>query len=223
MIRQKADSRKLSESHEQYKKEMRPYQIRMMLLFCPAWLMPVVVQTKLDSCTDVHLKGYLIKEFKKQDVLDLKSTREMGNSFLVDVYQRNYFVPIQQNLQMFISSKDSLIKFRPDQLYLFRSIHNDRLIQKHCQNYKSIEIPNVKKLELKFHGLSNDKSSLYKIYYYECKAKKIQLENNFKNTIDLVVPFVRGVKNITCYFIYDEIILQEIDNIGYQDFQRLEF
>ncbi|EFK55774.1 hypothetical protein ACFU8T_20440 [Sphingobacterium spiritivorum] len=179
---------------------------------------PLQAQTKLDTCQDIILKGYVITQYKRSDIKSIKNVA----SHMIDFYHREYFIPLKNNLDQV--TIDSINVFNPDEVYFLPSNETYRLMIKYCNKYKNKESYFSTKVDLNSFFKVGKKNSefLYKIYYYECKAVKSEIANNSLNAFQLNVPFKKESKFLNCYFIYQNVIMQEIKRINSENFYRVK-
>lgn len=179
----------------------------------------VKAQTKIDTCHDVTLKGYVITQYKRSDI---KQIRNASNR-IIDFYHRAYFVPIGNNTLDQIAI-DSINVFNPDGIYFLPSKETGRLMTKYCNNYKNDLSSSSSKKDLSsfFQIGKKQNEYLYKIHYSECKAMKSRIPNNSLNAFQLNIPFDKKGEFLTCYFIYQDIILEEIEKISSENFLRVQ-
>lgn len=180
---------------------------------------PVKAQTKIDTCLDVTLKGYVITQYKRSDIEEIRN----ASNRIIDIYHRAYFVPIENNTvdQIVI---DSINVFNPNEVYFLPSKETGRLLTKYCNNYKNELSSSLSKKDLSsfFQIGKKQDEFLYKIHYSECKAIKSQIPNNSTNAFQLNIPFSKKTEFLTCYFIYQDIILEEIEKINSENFLRVQ-
>ena len=183
---------------------------------------PVRAQTIVDTCQNVTLKGYIIKQYKKSDIEGIK----LGTSNIpIDLYQRTYFLSIESDI-FNEQTIDSINVFNPDEVYFPPSQLTNDLIKKYCKTNKSklLSLNANSGLGVTFFQLNKKQDEfLYKVYYSECKAFKSQILNNSFNTFHLNIPFNKKNKFVTCYFIYQDIILEEIEKINNKLFLMVQY
>ena len=178
------------------------------------------VQKKLSACENVSLKGYIINQYKESDIIASKKS----SIHLIDFYYKPYFIPIQNSL---INDKtiDSLniINYK-EGLYFFPNAKKDELISEYCGNLKkeSNIIRGEKGLNSFFQIANKKDDFLYKFEYYECEAIKTSIPNTAINSFLLNIPYNKNYDNLICFFIYKEIIKEEIKEIANEKFIKVK-
>lgn len=183
---------------------------------------PVRAQTIVDTCQNVILKGYVIKQYKKSDIEGIKLNT---SNIPIDLYQRTYFLPIESDIYN-RQTIDSIDVFNPDEVYFPPSPLTNDLIKKYfkAKNSKLLSQNANSDLGVTFFQLNKKQNEfLYKVYYSECMAFKSQILNNSFNTFYLNIPFNKKNKFVTCYFIYQNLILEEIEKINNKLFLKVQY
>ncbi|MEA5260494.1 hypothetical protein VB264_22040 [Arcicella aquatica] len=177
-------------------------------------------QKKLSTCEDVSLKGYIINQYKESEIIASKNT----SIHMIDFYYKSYFIPIQNSL---INDKtiDSLnvINYK-EGLYFFPNANTDEFISKFCGNLKkeSNFIRAKKGLNSFFQIVNRKDEFLYKFEYYECEAIKTSIPNTAINSFLLNIPYNKNYDNLICFFIYRDVIKEEIKEIANEKFLKVK-
>ncbi len=177
-------------------------------------------QKKLSNCENMRLKGYIITQYKESDIIESKKS----SIYMIDIYYRPYFIPIQNS---FINDQtiDSLnvINYK-EGLYFFPNVNTDEFIGKYCENFKheSKFIRREKELNSFFQIVNKKDNFLYTFEYYECEAIKISIPNTAINSFLLNISYNKNYDNLICFFIYKEIIRDEIKEMANAKFIKVK-
>ena len=199
---------------------MKTY-LSLVIILNTIFFVPARAQRIIDSCDTVALKGYIIKQYKKNDIDEIK---KHPSKHYIDIYERTYFMPTEHDI-LRKEVVDSINVFNPNGVYFPPSKLTSNLIRKFCGDvkpYTSIRPSGQMLLNLLFQIGGRQSEFLYKIYYSECKAVKSKIVNSSFHAFELNIPFNKDSKFIVCYFIYRDIILEEIDQINDVNFLRVQ-
>jgi hypothetical protein len=175
-------------------------------------------------CDSVVIRGYVVAQFKKQEMID-KQTNEINGFFPIDNFFRIHFLPF--NGLSLENNIDSINKFRPEFKVFLPTSETKELINEFCRNQSYLfknnfslkEDSNTAFFEINENTYNTD---LFKFYYIECKAIKVSVLNNYDNTFLLNIPYNKLLKSINCYFVYNTIILQQIEHIDSNKIKRFD-
>ncbi len=172
-------------------------------------------QTKA-SIDTVILRGYVLVQLKKQEIIDKKDNQK-NHHYPIDYFFKTFFLPFNDlGLE---NNIDSMTRFRPYYAVFLPPAERKEMIDRFCKNefdlfknnfsLKNAMLPPL--FEIKTERYKGD---LFKCYFFECKAIKILMPNNYDNTFYLNVPYNKLYKTLNCYFVYDTIILQPIESVN---------
>jgi len=140
----------------------------------------------------------------------------------MDIYEKTYFPAVNKENQILSQSIDSLKSFRADEIYFLPYHKFTGNIKEFCKSFISGNKIALKKFNFSFFkSRASSNKFLYKIFYYECKAKNTLVLNSAHSRFILNIPFDKKAKYLNCYFISSDVILQEIEEIVDAAFVRV--
>jgi hypothetical protein len=173
----------------------------------------------------VSLRGYVIIQLKKKEVTE-KRSNEKNHKYPIDYFFRPFFLPFMG--ADFDKEIDSINIFNPNYIVFLPSQLRKGLIDRFCANDTDLFKKNFSLKDAMLPPLfeisgETDRSNLYKYYFIECKAVRLELENTYDNTFYLNIPYRKQYKVLDCYFVYDTVILQAISMINSKKIKRFEW
>ncbi|HKG08704.1 MAG TPA: hypothetical protein VKB19_19700 [Pedobacter sp.] len=177
----------------------------------------LLAQYRADSYEESVVKGYFIREYIEQEVKDVRS-----DIFYIDLYKKTFFIPIKRGL--FTENViDSIKNYNSSDLYFLPSKQTTELIKVFSGLDFSKEQFNFR-MPVKsavFFNVKNQRKYIYNIYFSEFKVIKATIINTRANALRLNVYFNQKAEYLTCYFLYQPLILQEINNIYDDNFKKV--
>lgn len=172
------------------------------------------INSDTTTCNEVTLKGYLIREVKKQEMLDIARNKKLamqGKTFetAIDYYRIDYFIPIDsihkhQSLGYLLANNINFCDQRA--VILPRQIFGN-LIIRYCDFNRTINKKNhfFTKHYYEVVASGSKEKMLYKIEYVEGVAIKVKETNTYQNQRMLGLRFrVRKEYDpFDCFLVYN--------------------
>jgi len=146
--------------------------LNLIIVLSSVFFAPLRAQPIVDTCENVTLKGYIIKQYKKSDIEGIKLN---PSNIPIDLYERTYFVPIGNDI---FNEKtiDSINVFNPNEVYFPLSRQTNDLIRRYCNTNKSnlLNLNANLGLSVTFFQLKKNKGS----FYIRCIIRNAKLLNH---------------------------------------------
>lgn len=193
--------------------------IRLGLTLCFFFLIDRSDGQNILSNDSVTIRGYVVTELNKQEVIDKKTDKDKG-IFRIDSHFRVYFLPFNDGgLDVAV---DSLYRVHPNFEVFLPSNELPEMIDIFCNKHLSLfknfyagfSLKNQRSDDYFEIKLSSYEKYIFKFYYIECKALRVSIPNNFDNAIDLNIKYNKFIKVLNCYFVYSTIVIQPIEAIN---------
>lgn len=183
---------------------------------------PLRAQIDKDSCSEMILKGYVVKQYKKEEIQQIKSN---PLNRVIDYYERSYFLPVDTDI-LNESVLDSINILNSNEIYFLPSEQTNALIKKYCGIIKDNSFGISTKWNPNatfFQTRKQSREFVYELYYCESRSLKCKIPNTEYNSFQLNIPFNQHNEFVTCYFIFQNILLQRVDNIFDENFKEIKF
>lgn len=168
-----------------------------------------------DTSSTVTLRGYVVRQFKKQEVANLATNKQNG-IIPIDSYLRAFFLPF--GMSPLDIATDSLNILNRNRIVFLPSAETNELITTYCKGRTGL----ITKKSIKYDAATpyyqiNTKKNepyLYQYYFMDCRAIKAVIPNTARTCFDLNIPYNKSSQPLTCYFIYEVAVLQPIATIN---------
>jgi hypothetical protein len=180
----------------------------------------VMAQTIAIGGEEVLLKGYLVTWYKASEVFELKNPK--SSKSMIDYEKYANFLPITTDITD-VSVVDSIELFNGNHVVSPASDKTSFLIGEYGKRKiaEYFKIPQDSIFNGSFFELNKNKDYLYKVYYIESKAIKVKIPNTSENASVIGIPHNKKYEFLTCYFMYRDILLQEIKDIHSDVWKRI--
>ncbi len=178
------------------------------------------VNGQSNTSSVVVVRGYVVRQLSRQEVMNRLSKN--SNSVPVDSEQKTYFLSFGPS--SLDAATDSLNVLHREHIVFLPSKETNELIGEFCKDKTDLvthDFPGYKNDAVYFE-IKGKAPYLYQYYYIECKAIKTAIPNNSHNAFELNIIYSNAVTDLTCYFIFDTVILQPVDNINSQNIQPFD-
>lgn len=167
-----------------------------------------------DTSSTVTLRGYVVRQSKKQEVANLATNNQNG-IIPIDSYLRAFFLPF--GTSPLDIATDSLNILNRNRIVFLPSAETNELITTYCKDKTAL----INKKSITYDAAApyyqinrkKDAPYLYQYYFMDCQAIKTVISNTVRNCLDLNIPYNKSSQPLTCYFIYDVVVLQPIFTI----------
>lgn len=168
-----------------------------------------------NDTSTVMLRGYVVRQFKKQEVTD-RATNAQKGIIPIDGYLRLFFIPF--SAPAFNIASDSLNILNRNRIIFLPSEETNELIATYCKDKTAL----IRKTSITYDTATyfkkkKDELYLYQYYFIDGRAIKTIIPNTPRNCHELNLPYNKSYQHLTCYFIYDAVVLQPILKISDPD------